>query len=902
MQNKNNEVSPKTIFLNEYQPSAFLIKYVHLTFHLSEDKTIVKSKLTIEKNSYCASKVTDLVLDGEELQLLSIKINDQTLASNKYKVDTDSLTLYEISEACFNLEIETCINPKDNTSLSGLYLSSGNFCTQCEAQGFRKITYFLDRPDIMARYTTKIIADKSKYPVLLSNGNCVDKGEIGGDEHWIEYQDPFPKPSYLFALVAGNLSFVEDEFVTMSGRTIQLYIYVEHHNIDKCMHAMQSLKNSMRWDERVYGREYDLDTYIVVAVDDFNMGAMENKGLNIFNSKYVLAKPETATDNDYQNIESVIGHEYFHNWSGNRVTCRDWFQLSLKEGFTVFRDQEFSADMTSRSVKRIEDVNLLRNHQFREDAGPMAHPVRPVSYVEINNFYTATVYNKGAEVVRMLHVLLGPEGFRKGTDLYFKKHDGQAVTTDDFVKALEYANLDYKVNCTATEVNNTNNVDFTQFRLWYSQAGTPELDVKTEYNADDKTYSLKVKQSCPATPGQTFKSTFHIPLAIGLLDNNGNDIPLKMKEEDFPVEGTRVLSVTKNEEEFIFCDIECEPVPSILRGFSAPVKLNIDLTDSQRSFLMSHDNDGFNRWEAGQQLFIKTILSLVNDYKSGKAIHVSDLVISAVRKNLEDSQLEKSLIAKSLMLPEETYISEFMDVIDPIAIHHACRSLRKVLAQTLEQTFLNVYKANEEVGAYKFDQESVGKRSLKNVCLSYLMELDDRRIIKKSVDQFYKSENMTDTISALASLVNHENDDREAVIADFYNKWKNDALVLDKWFSIQATSRHPDTLERVKLLAAHPDFSIKNPNRVRSLIGAFCHGNQLHFHDDSGKAYSFLSDFVIEIDKINPQIASRLVSGFSFWKRYDEKRQKLMNAELIRIKESEHLSKDVYEIITKSLN
>ncbi len=890
MQDKNNEVSPKTTYLNEYCPSAFLIKNVHLTFQLNEAKTVVKSKLTIEKNCYSASKVVDLVLDGEELQLLSVRINNKELTPDQYKADAESLTLYAIQESSFTLEIETCINPKENTSLSGLYLSSGNFCTQCEAQGFREITYFLDRPDVMACYTTKIIANKSKYPVLLSNGNCIDKGEIDDLEHWIEYQDPFPKPSYLFALVAGDLSFIEDKFVTMSGRTIHLYIYVEHHNIDKCRYAMQSLINSMRWDEQVYGREYDLDTYIVVAVDDFNMGAMENKGLNVFNSKYVLAKPETATDSDYQNIEGVIGHEYFHNWSGNRVTCRDWFQLSLKEGFTVFRDQEFSADMTSRSVKRIEDVNLLRIHQFREDAGPMAHPVRPGSYLEINNFYTATVYNKGAEVVRMLHVLLGAEGFRKGTDLYFERHDGQAVTTEDFIKALEDAN------------SGSNNIDFKQFAFWYSQAGTPELDVETEYNADKKTYTLKVKQSCSATPGQAFKSTFFIPLAVGLLDSNGDDIPLKMEEGELPVEGTRILNVTKNEENFTFLDIESEPVPSLLRGFSAPVKLNIELTDSRRSFLMSHDSDGFNRWESGQQLFTKTILNLINDYKLGKTFHVPDLIISAVRKNIKNFKIEKSLIAKSLILPAETYIAEFMDVIDPVAIHHACRYLRTVLAQTLEKSFYNVYKANEEEGEYKFDQQSVGKRNLKNVCLSYLMELNDNKITKKCVDQFNNSKNMTDTIAALISLANNECDERKVVISDFYEKWKEDALVIDKWFSIQATSRCSGALENVKKLTSHNDFSIKNPNKIRSLIGAFCHGNQLHFHDESGNAYSFLSDYVIEIDKINPQIASRLVGGFSFWRRYDEKRQELMKSELIRIKESEHLSKDVYEIVTKSLN
>ena len=884
MQKLSETSTPKTIHLSEYQPPAFRIEELHLTFDLKEGATIVKSRVMIEREAD-VDPDTVLQLDGEELSLLSIKIDNVELDKNAYTIDPASLTIHQVPGKIFCLEIETQINPEGNTSLSGLYLSSGNFCTQCEAEGFRKITYFLDRPDVMTRYTTRVIADKTRYPVLLSNGNCIGKGEMDNNQHWFEYQDPFPKPSYLFALVAGDLSCIEDKFVTMSDRNIALYIYVEAHNIDKCDHAMKSLQNSMKWDEEVYGREYDLDTYVVVAVDDFNMGAMENKGLNVFNSKYVLAKPQTATDSDYQGIEGVIGHEYFHNWSGNRVTCRDWFQLSLKEGFTVFRDQEFSADMTSRSVKRIEDVNVLRIGQYREDAGPMAHPVRPESYVEINNFYTATVYNKGAEVVRMLHNLLGPESFRRGTDLYFDRHDGQAVTTDDFVKALEDAS----------------GIDLTQFRLWYSQAGTPELQVNGRYNADNKTYTLSVRQDCPPTPGQNEKSPFQIPLATGLLDKQGNDMPLRLQGEDEAVSGTRILNVKAREQEFTFVDVESEPVPSVLRGFSAPIKLDINLTDAQRCFLMSNDNDGFNRWEAGQQLFVKATMDLIGDHQAGKVLKFDGSIINAIKNNIEDARMDNALIAQSLALPAETYISEFMNVVDPDTIHYVRNFMKKEIARSLKQLLLDKYESNKQEGEYSIDSESTGKRSLKNMCLTYLMQLGDQSVVDLCIEQFYKSNNMTDTISAFSEIVNQDCKERESVIGDFYDKWKDEALVTEKWFGIQATSQHPDTLKRVRELISHSGFSIRNPNKVRALIGAFSQGNQIHFHSANGEGYSFLGDFVIKIDAMNPQIASRLVGGFSFWKKYDSNRQQLMIAQLERIRDSENLSRDVYEIVTKSL-
>lgn len=884
MQEITEHTTPKTIYLKDYCPPDFQIEEVFLEFHLKEEATTVRSRLKLFKKNKNSS--ADLILDGEELQLLSVRLNDLDLEEGAYKEEPGTLTIYNTPDDIFYLEIETRINPKDNTSLSGLYLSSGNFCTQCEAEGFRKITYFPDRPDVMARYTTKIIADKSLYPVLLSNGNKTDEGQLENNEHWAEFVDPFPKPSYLFALVSGNLTCIEDNFVTLSGKSVALFIYVESHNIDKCDHAMKSLVKSMQWDEQVYGREYDLDTYIIVAVDDFNMGAMENKGLNVFNSKYVLARADTTTDSDYQSIEGVIGHEYFHNWSGNRVTCRDWFQLSLKEGFTVFRDQEFSADMTSRSVKRIEDVNLLRMHQFREDAGPMAHPVRPESYVEINNFYTATVYNKGAEVVRMLHKLLGADGFRKGTDLYFERHDGQAVTTEDFVKALEDAN----------------SADLSQFRRWYSQAGTPVVQVRGRYDAKLKQYTLYVKQSCPATPGQEEKLPFHIPLAVGLLDKEGNDMPFVLQGEIKQTTGTSILNIVKAEETILFTEVQSEPVPSILRGFSAPVKLEQETSDDQRLFLMSNDNDGFNRWEAGQQVFIKTILGLVDAIKTNSALIIDESIISAIKVNLMDQNADKSLIAFSLRLPAETYISEFMDVIDPVAVNKARLYFKNIIANSLMHELLEVYDANQEKGDYCIDPESVGQRSLKNTCLGYLMETEDKTVLNNCMDQFYNSSNMTDTISAFSALVNKNCDEREKVIIDFYDKWKHEPLVIDKWFGIQATSRHPDTPARVEKLLDHEDFSLKNPNRIRSLIGAFSQGNQLHFHVANGAGYSLLADNVIRIDATNPQIASRLVTGLSLWKRYDESRQEKMRGQLSKIKSSDGLSKDVYEIVTKSLN
>ncbi|HUI68504.1 MAG TPA: aminopeptidase N [Nitrospirota bacterium] len=874
----------KTVYLKDYRPPDYRIETVNLQFELDETRTRVGSLMTIVCTHDRCEGFHPLVLNGRDLVLKAIKIDGRLLDEHDYKLDSESLTILAVPER-FTLEIETEINPRDNTELSGLYMSSGNFCTQCEAEGFRKIMYYLDRPDVMARFFTTIVADKKKFPVLLSNGNLIDSGNLKDGRHFSKWHDPFPKPAYLFALVAGDLARIGDTFTTMSGRKVDLNIFVQHHNKDKCGHAMESLKLAMKWDEQTYGREYDLDTFMIVAVDDFNMGAMENKGLNIFNSKYVLAKPETATDGDFQGIMGVVGHEYFHNWSGDRVTCRDWFQLSLKEGFTVFRDQHFMEDMTSRGVKRISDVNILRTHQFREDASPMAHPVRPESYVEINNFYTMTVYNKGAEVIRMMRTLLGSAGFRKGTDLYFSRHDGQAVTTDDFAKAMEDAN----------------GVDLTQFKLWYTQAGTPELHISRVYDPLARTYTLTIKQTCPPTQGQQEKKPFHIPVSVGLLGNDGKDFPLHLSGKMNAVVGTRVLQIKKAEETFAFTDIPYEPVPSILRGFSAPVKVKLNLSDDERLFLMANDSDEFNRWDAGQQLAVKLIMDLVKGFQQGRGGKLDRKFIDAFKKTLESDMKDKSFQAFALTLPAETYLADFMDVIDPTAIHEAKKFVQQTLAEELKQTFLDVYNGNQDTEPYRVDQVSIGRRSLKNTCLAYLMELEDKGIRRLCINQFQTGGNMTDTIAALANLANNECPERQAALASFNEKWKDDPLVMDKWLSIQAMSRLSNTLETVKALTRHTAFNIKNPNKVRALIGTFAQGNPVRFHDPSGTGYEFLAAQVITIDPLNPQIAARLVSAFTLWKRYDEKRRALMKAQLERILKTPGLSKDVYEIVSKSL-
>ncbi|MDJ0955311.1 MAG: aminopeptidase N [Arenicellales bacterium] len=862
------------IYLKNYQPPDFFIDTVELEFILAEETTRVRNRLLLRRNG---DHSRPLVLDGEGLELNSLKVNDELVQPNAWSVSGDKLIL-PISLDKFVVETDVSIHPQDNTTLSGLYCSSGNFCTQCEAEGFRRITYFVDRPDVLSRYKTTIIADRNKYPVLLSNGNLVAQSDMKNGLHRAVWEDPFPKPSYLFALVAGDLSYLHDEFTTCSGRKVDLYIYTQHHNVDKCGHAMTSLKKSMRWDELVYGRECDLDRYMIVAVDDFNMGAMENKGLNIFNSKYVLAKPETATDADYEAIEGVIAHEYFHNWSGNRVTCRDWFQLSLKEGFTVFRDQEFSADMGSRGVKRIQDVNVIREHQFLEDTGPLAHPVRPKSYKEINNFYTVTVYNKGAEVVRMLQQLVGVEGFRRGTDHYFKTFDGQAVTTDDFVDSIE----------------SQNDIDLKQFKRWYDQAGTPQLELEHHYSADNKTYTLQVQQSCPPTPRQKNKKPFYIPLKIALLDPKGEHLDLSasgLKEE--------VLHVRKRKECFVYKGISSPPVLSALRGFSAPVKVNVNYDDKDLYFLMVHDTDPFSRWDAAQRVSTNLILALAGEPHAQRQT-IEPRFVEAIRSLLQSDETDRAMLAQLLKLPAETYVSEFMKVIDPESIHQARSYLKKTLGQMLWDEFLTVYRRYEN-DLYEISAESIGRRRLKNICLDYLLTTDTPAARKLAVQQFAAADNMTDTVAALTALNDSPSSDRDKLMAEFYSKWKNDNLVVDKWLSLHATSHLPATLDQVENLTNHESFNIHNPNRIRALIGAFAQGNAVRFHDVSGRGYRFVSDYVIELDRLNPQVAARLVTVFNRWLRYDEVRQGLIQTQLQRILGQSKLSSDVEEIVTKAM-
>lgn len=880
------EPTPKTVYLKDYRPPEYLIDHVDLIFELEEESTRVVSRLAIRRNPKLESRPVALVLDGEGLVLESIRLDGRDLDEAEYNVSDEALVLPSVPDRPFLVEITNRIDPKGNTALEGLYLSNGMFCTQCEAQGFRRITYFIDRPDVMATYTTTLIADRDRYPVLLSNGNSVSRGEVGDVRHWVKWEDPFRKPCYLFALVAGRLACREDRFVTASGRTVTLQIFVEPHDLDKCDHAMRSLQNAMRWDEERYGREYDLDLYMIVAVSHFNMGAMENKGLNIFNTKFVLARTDTATDADYEHIEGVIGHEYFHNWTGNRITCRDWFQLSLKEGLTVFRDQEFTADRTSRAVKRIDDVNLLRTRQFAEDGGPLAHPVRPESYIEINNFYTLTVYEKGAEVIRMIQTLVGSEGFRRGMDLYFARHDGQAVTCDDFVRCMEDANA----------------IDLAQFRLWYSQAGTPDLSLTSEYDPLGRCLRVTVRQSCPPTPAQPVKQPMHIPLAIGLLSRDGYDLPLRLAGEAVPGPATRVLEVRRSEQVFEFLDVPEPPVISALRGFSAPVRLHQERDAEELAFQFKHDSDSFNRWDAGQTLATRVMLGLIERIQAGTgADFVDPRLIDAFRAVLARPLEDLSYQALLLTLPSEEYVASQLSVIDPDAIHQARQIVRKTLARTLQEDFRRQYREHHSREEGQLGAVASGRRRLKNLYLDYLNELETPESYALCVEQFQQAKTMTDRIAALGCMVNSENPERAGSLDAFYARWQEESLVVDKWFALQATCRRPGTLETVKKLLSHPDFDLRTPNRVRALIGAFAQSNPIHFHALDGSGYAFLGDQVIALDALNPQVAARMLGALTQWRRYDRQRQTLMCRQLQRIAGREGISKDVYEIAVKSL-
>lgn len=887
------EQKPQVIYLKDYTVPDYLIKKTELHVDIYDGYTLVTSNLSLYANPASTKAISQLTLHGTDLELVSVSINGVALSSDRYEFGEETLTIKN-TPAQFLLTSITKIFPEQNTSLEGLYKSRTMYCTQCEAEGFRKITYYLDRPDVMSEFTTTVVADK-KFPVLLSNGNLIGKGDLDNNRHFATWHDPFKKPAYLFALVAGDLAHIDDKFITSSKREVTLKIYVEPKDLDKCEHAMTSLKNSMRWDEEVYGREYDLDIFMIVAVDDFNMGAMENKGLNIFNTSCVLAKPETTTDGGFQRVEGVVAHEYFHNWSGNRVTCRDWFQLSLKEGFTVYRDSEFSADMGSRTVKRVEDVSLLRTLQFAEDAGPMAHPIRPESYIEISNFYTMTIYEKGAEIVRMLANLLGKENFRKGTDLYFSRHDGQAVTTEDFVAALADAS----------------GKDLTQFKRWYSQAGTPRLQVTDEYNEDTQEYSLHIKQSCPPTPECQNKLPFHIPIAMGLLGSAG-DLPLYVKNAapDFETSDNthKVIELTQAEQTFVFERVQEKPVPSLLRGFSAPVKLHYDYSREDLMLLMSRDSDGFNRWDASQQLALHVINDVIAAYQRGedlKSITIDSRLLKAYRSVLQDTSLDKAMVAYMLTLPSEAYISELADVVDVEAIHYSRLAVRKIIARELAVELEQIYNGYKHQQAYAATADAIAGRALKNIALAYLVLLGDEKHIKACEQQYLTSNNMTDVMTALSQLVNADTASAQQIaeksLANFYERWKDESLVVNQWLTAQATCSLPNTLARVKALESHSAYDSKNPNKIRALISSFCNNNAINFHDKAGEGYQFLADKIILLNSQNPQIASRLLTPLTKWKKYNAARQALMKAQLERIMAEPHLSKDVFEVVSKSL-
>ncbi len=866
-----------TTYLRDYQVPDYLIDEVDLHFDLHDDATIVTSRLRIRHNRFSSSKKHDLLLNGEELKLESLLLNGEAVKDSAYELTDKMLILHDVPDN-FELQITTRIYPQKNTALTGLYCPHTTYCTQCEAEGFRRITYFPDRPDVLARYTTTIAADEKKFPTLLSNGNLIASGKLENGRHWVKWEDPFNKPCYLFALVAGDFDLLKDTFTTQSGNEIQLRIYVEKGYGEQAHHAMYSLKEAMRWDEKTYGREYDLDIYMIVAIGDFNMGAMENKGLNIFNTKYILAKPETATDEDYIQILSVIGHEYFHNWSGNRITCRDWFQLSLKEGLTIFRDQSFSEDTLSHAVMRIQDVIALREVQFVEDASPLAHPVRPDHYIEINNFYTSTIYNKGAEVLRMLQTILGKTLFRKGMDLYFTRHDGQAVTIEDFVKAME----------------DVSGIDLRQFRLWYSQAGTPIVSVEDDYDEEQQIYRLNIQQKTLPTPNQPNKKPLHIPITMGLLDQNGKEIPIESQSEV-------VLQLTAAAQTFTFENIPARPIPSLLRNFSAPVKLNYPYSDSNLQFLCKHDKDAFNRWEAGQQYALRLLLNLIRDYQHDKPLQLDPEYIAMFEHILKEKNADKFLLAEMLKIPSEKYIGEQMDIIDVDAIHAAREFLITEIATQLQTTLLAIYQANQSAKSAVFNIEEVGKRQLKNRCLMYLMLLPKYQEL--GLEQFETSlkTNMSDLQPALTAIANLDNPHREKALEAFYEAWKHDALVVDKWLSIQATSKLPHTLATVKKLVRHEAFDIKNPNKVYALIGAFGQRNPVNFHTASGEGYAFLREIVHQLDKLNPQIAARMVNPLTSWKRYDKERQALMQKQLEVLLQDTKISTDLYELVSKSL-
>jgi len=895
------DATPQAIQLHDYLPPAFRISQVHLDVDIGDREVTVRSTLHVARNAEAKRPDAPLVLDGEGLELLSAAIDGRTLDEGDYRLDATHLTIPGVADA-FTLQTVVRFDPWKNTRLEGLYATASGLVTQCEAQGFRRITFFIDRPDVMARYVVAICAERARFPRLLANGNLLEEGEGvppgwfsapkegGGARHWARWDDPFAKPSYLFALVAADLDLLEEHFATRSGKDALLQIYVERGKLDHAGFAMQALKKCMRWDEERFGLELDLERFMIVAVSDFNAGAMENKGLNIFNTKYILARADTATDADYFAVDKVIAHEYFHNWTGNRVTCRDWFQLSLKEGLTVYRDQEYSQDEYSRPVVRIQEVRDLRNRQFPEDAGPMAHPVRPESYVEVNNFYTATVYDKGAEVVRMYATLLGREGFRRGMDLYFERHDGQAVTCDDFRAAMADAN----------------GVDLSQFERWYSQAGTPVLDCTGTYDAAKKTYTLEVAQSCPPTPGQPAKLPFVVPFAVGLVGPDGGDLPLRLEgggEAAASGDGTStaVLQLTQAKQRFTFTRVEAQPVPSLLRRFSAPAHVRFDYSDTQLLHLMAHDSDPFNRWEAGQALATRILLTGVERIRAGQAMEVPDDFLEAVGRTLSDAAKAPAFAAEALQPPSEGYLAECMEVADPDAIHRARITLMRAAAMRYRTRLEAAFRHFSVPGPYSPDAASAGRRALRNTALGYVSLIDDATSRALAFLEFRRAENMTDAMAALGCLANCDGPERERALAMFHDKWKDEALVIDKWFRVQAMSWLPGTLERVKALAASPGFELRNPNRARALLHAFALDNPLHFNAADGSGYRWIAEQVVALDRLNPQVASRLARAFDRWRKYDASRQAHARAALQSIRAAEGLSDNVAEVVDRAL-
>lgn len=868
------------IYLKDYKAPAFAVDSVNLDFNLNEDFCRVVAKSQVRRTEAGAA----LRLNGEELKLVSIKINDQALSKDQYQITAEELIVPSVPDS-FSLEIETELQPQNNTSLEGLYKSNGIFCTQCEAQGFRKITFFFDRPDVMTSYSVTIEADKQKYPVLLSNGDRIKIEDLGNGRHKAFWKDPHKKPCYLFALVAGDLGVIRDTFTTVNGRKVNLEVYAAHGKQERCWHAMDSLKKSMKWDEEVFGLEYDLNDYMIVAIDDFNAGAMENKGLNIFNSRLVLADSNSATDVDFHSIESVVAHEYFHNWTGNRVTLRDWFQLSLKEGLTVFRDQEFSADMTDRGVQRIEDVDALRAGQFAEDAGPNAHPVRPESCMAVDNFFTMTIYEKGSEVIRMMQTIVGRKGFRKGMDEYFRRHDGQAVTTEDFASAI------------ATP----NGKDFTQFRRWYHQAGTPVVTIQESFDAAKGELTVTLEQSCPATPGQPHKEPFHIPLMMGLLDKSGNELTLNCDKITVNSDGKNLIELKEQKEVYTFKGLKDRPVLSVLREFSAPVNLKWEAAEEDLYFLMEKDTDSFNRREMAQKISLRLLRNLIGQARNKQTLTVDPRFIKAVSATIADESMDPSFKAKMLQLPSYAVLAQEESVLDAEAFYQARTALRQAIAKENRGALLNIYRKFHNVEPKSRDTKVFGHRSLKNQALAYLAELHDPEIMEAVNKQYWEAQNMTDRMTAMMILADSESAHREKALQHFYEDWKDDSVVLNKWFTAQATTNRKQVLEDVKALTKHPAFNITNPNNVYSLLRAFG-ANLVRFHDPNTNAYEFYADKILEIDTKNPQVAARLCAAFNFVQKLEPAMKEKALTQIKRMVAVESLSKNSRELLQSALS